>query len=61
MKTQDAINHFGSIRKLADKLGISTQAVYGWGDDVPEMTGYKLQVLTCGKLMQDEGLNNENV
>jgi len=54
MKTTDVIEYYGSIRKIAERLGLSTQAIYAWGDDVPELTGYKLQVITGGKLVQDE-------
>jgi hypothetical protein len=28
MKTQEAVDHFGSVRGLANALGISTEAVY---------------------------------
>lgn len=45
MKTKEAILHFGSARALAEALGISTQAVHGWGDDVPELRGYQIQIL----------------
>jgi hypothetical protein len=50
MKTKDAINHFGSVTRLANKLGITRHAVYLWGDLVPEGRAYQLEVLTKGKL-----------
>ena len=53
MKTQDAINYFGGVKKLADALKLWPQAVYKWGEDVPESVGYKLQVITNGKLIQE--------
>jgi hypothetical protein len=53
MKAQKAIEHFGSVIKLADALDITRDAVYKWGDTVPELTAYKLQVLTAGKLQVD--------
>jgi hypothetical protein len=57
MKTQDAVNYYSSIKKLADSLGIWPQAVYKWGDNVPESVAYKLQVITNGKLkVKDEGI-----
>ena len=65
MKTQDAINFFsdergkGGIKRLADALGIWPQAVYQWGEDVPELQGYKIQVITKNKLKQ-ETTNNAN-
>lgn len=50
MKTQDAINHFGGLRKVAELLGLSTQAAYSWGDIVPKGRAYELQALTEGAL-----------
>jgi len=60
MKKADAIRHYGSVRRLADALGITYQAIYQWGEDVPESSAYKLQVLTGGALSardepKDEG------
>ena len=43
MKTKDAIEKFGSIREIATQLGISVQAVYKWGDDVPELREYQIK------------------
>lgn len=42
MKTQDAIAKFGSVRALAGALGISVQAVYGWGEHVPQLRKYQI-------------------
>ena len=52
MKTKDAIAHFGSVRALADALGISVFAVYQWGEQVPTHRGrdFQIEVLTGGKL-----------
>ena len=50
MKKQDVIDHFGSIKKAADALGIWPQAIYSWGENVPETMAYKVQVITNGKL-----------
>ena len=36
MKTQDAINHFGSKTKLCEALGLSRAATTGWGYWVPK-------------------------
>lgn len=35
MTTKEAITLFGSARALALALGVSTQAVYKWGETVP--------------------------
>lgn len=50
MKTQKAIDHFGSVVKLAAALGISKTAVYLWKDDVPEGRAFQLEVMTNGAL-----------
>ena len=47
MKKQDAINHFGGVKPLADALGVSA-AIYKWGENVPELVAYKLHVITGG-------------
>lgn len=45
MKTKEAVEIFGSFRALADALGISTQAVYLWGENVPELRTYQIKVI----------------
>jgi D-tyrosyl-tRNA(Tyr) deacylase len=35
MKTQEAVDHFGGRRYLAIAAGVSVQAVYKWGENVP--------------------------
>lgn len=35
MRTEDAIEVFGTQRALAEAIGISPSAVYQWGDVVP--------------------------
>ena len=54
MTTQDAIYFFGSVRLLAQALGITTQAVYAWGDVPPMAVQYALQVKTGGVLKASE-------
>ncbi len=51
MKTKTAIDHFGSRQALADALGISREATYGWGEIVPEQRQYQIQVITAGRLV----------
>ena len=43
MNTSEAIELAGSVRKLAKVLGISTQAIYNWGGQVPELRVYQLR------------------
>ena len=44
MTKQEAIDLFeGSIRKLADALGITEQAVHQWGDEVPALREYQIR------------------
>jgi hypothetical protein len=45
MKTQQAIDHAGSAKALADLLGITPGAVSQWGDQVPEGRCWQLRVL----------------
>jgi len=50
MKTQDAIDYYGGRDALARALGLDRTATYHWGDEVPELRQYQLQVLTEGGL-----------
>lgn len=50
MKTQDAIKHFGGRQQLADALGITRPAIYEWGETVPELRQYQIEVLSGGAL-----------
>ncbi|MNO79044.1 DNA-binding transcriptional regulator DicC [compost metagenome] len=35
MRTEEAVEVFGSQKALADAIGISPSAVYQWGSEVP--------------------------
>ena len=50
MKTQDAIDYYGSVKKLADALGIWPHVIYRWGDTPPMARQYELEVKSKGKL-----------
>ena len=54
MTTQEAIDHYGSVRRLAEALKIWPHAIYRWGDHPPEGRQYQLQVLTDGKLKAED-------
>ena len=59
MKTQDVIDFFGSRKKVAEKLGVKdVSAISHWGDSVPELRQYQIQVLTKNKLKADPGISN---
>lgn len=45
MKTLDAIHLAGSVKALAEILGISGAAVSQWDEDVPAMRVWQLRVL----------------
>lgn len=56
MKKDDAIRHFGGNSALAEALGISPSSVSEWGELVPELRAYQLQVMTAGLLRVDPAL-----
>ena len=44
MKTDDAIRQFNnSVRDLAQSLGITSAAIYQWGDTVPALRVYQIR------------------
>ena len=53
MKTQDAINFFGGRKQLAVALGITRTASYEWGEEVPELRQFQIEVHTRGALLSD--------
>jgi len=48
MKTQDAIDKAGGARALAELLGITPQAIQGWGETVPQARQFMIRVLRPG-------------
>ena len=54
MKKIEVIKYFGGLKKAADALGIWPQSIYQWGDDVPDLMAYKVQVITKGALKVKE-------
>ena len=54
MKTKKAIEHFGSVKKLAEFLDIWPHVIYRWGEDVPKARAYELEVRTKGTLKVKE-------
>jgi DNA-binding transcriptional regulator YdaS (Cro superfamily) len=45
MKTQDAVERYGSKKALAKKLNITPQAISQWGENLPELQALKLEKL----------------
>lgn len=54
MKTQEAIDHFGGVKELANVLGVWPQVIYTWGETPPMSRQYELEVKTKGKLKADK-------
>jgi hypothetical protein len=54
MKTKAVIEYFGGVRQAAEALNLSTQAIYGWGDDVPAARQAHVQLATRGKVKMDK-------
>lgn len=54
MDKATAIQYFGGITKLAEKLEITRQAIHAWPDEVPDRWRYKLHYLSDGKLPLDQ-------
>jgi hypothetical protein len=50
MYKEDAIRHYKSKMALARELGITRQAIQGWGKLVPLQKAWNLEDLTKGKL-----------
>jgi hypothetical protein len=59
MKTQDAINHFGSIAALCEAIRhikpITAPAVYQWGAYPPDVRQLHIERVTDGKLKAEPG------
>lgn len=54
MTTQEAIDHFGGVRELAQALNLTTAAVYAWGHYPPVGRQFQLELKTKGKLKAGE-------
>jgi hypothetical protein len=54
MKTQEAIDHYGGIRQLAEVLATWPQTIYQWGEYPPMGRQYELQIRTDGKLKAEK-------
>ena len=54
MKTSEAIALFGSVRNLAAALGLTVQAIYAWGEQVPPLRTYQIK-----ELQQEKQVSNQ--
>ena len=54
MKIEEAVKYFGSKTKLADALGIRPSAVTQWGDEIPAVRQFQIQVISKNKLKADQ-------
>ncbi len=50
MTTQEAIDYYGNVKKLADSLEIWPHVIYRWGSHPPKARQYELEVKTGGRL-----------
>jgi len=55
MMKQEAIDAFGSIRKLAEAIDVTEQAVHQWGENVPELRGYQIRVILAERAIEERG------
>lgn len=54
MNKKQVIKHFGSVKKAAAGLRITHQAIYAWGEVLPEKTQRMIELETKGKLKADK-------
>ena len=59
MTKQEAVTHFGSVAKLAEALGITTQAIYDWPETVPQLRQFQLERITGGQLTAKDQITGE--
>jgi len=58
MLTQDAIQYYGSARRMARALGVQRHAISMWGKRPPIGRQYQIEVLTRGALCADRDQAN---
>lgn len=54
MKTSAVIEHFGGVRQAAEALSLTTQAIYGWGEEVPTSRQAHVELASKGKIKRDK-------
>jgi hypothetical protein len=53
MTLNEAVSYFGSLHKLARALGLNTQSVKTWKEQIPILRQYQIELATDGKLKAD--------
>lgn len=54
MKTSEVIEFFGGVRQTAEALSVSTQAIYNWGETVPQTRQAHVELASKGKIKRDK-------
>ena len=54
MKAQDVFDYFGGIRPAAEALGMTTQALYAWKEEVPRSRQAHVEAATKGRIKKDK-------
>lgn len=54
MRKKDVIGHFGGLTATAKALGITPQAVYAWGEEVPHLRACQIELITSGSLKRKD-------
>jgi hypothetical protein len=53
MKKSDVIKHFGTLRAVAQAVGVTEGAVGQWKEDLPIARQAHIEILTSGALKAD--------
>ena len=54
MKSKEVFKHFGGKMATASALGLSHQAIYKWGNEVPYISQILVEQVTDGKFKADK-------
>lgn len=60
MYKSDVVDHFGTQKNLAEKLGVTAAAVSAWDRVIPEKQALRLERLTSGQLIYQPALYQTN-
>jgi hypothetical protein len=54
MRKQEAIDWAGSVAQLAQRLNVTVQAVYAWGDEIPRLREFEIRELQIAERQERE-------